>query len=203
MKKIFSTFSLLFCAAISAQQGPAYSGDYIDYPLTTKEEKIVVHLPKDSKILDNGKVVINGKTYTLETTEKAPYLEMYKPGDIGADTLQPLQKDAVTLAMYSTQDAIVRKGYKPVKNEEKLVDVYYEYRPTGDGEVIALWYDKPKEGRGDITKTIQAAKIAGSSILMLSLEGPIENNTEDFNAVGQMLREILDNTTYTTAVATP
>ncbi|MES2486528.1 MAG: hypothetical protein V4581_11365 [Bacteroidota bacterium] len=203
MKNILLTFYLLFCAAISAQQGPAYSGDYVDYPITTNEEKIVVHLPKGSKILDNGKVFINGKTYTLETTEKAPYLEMYKPATIAADTLQPLQKDAITLSMYSTQDAIVRKGYKPVKNEEKLVDVYYEYRPTGDGEVIVLWYDKPKEGRGNITKTIQAAKVAGSSVLMLSLEGPIENNTEDFKALEQMLREILDNTTYTTAVATP
>ncbi len=189
MKKCLASLLLFISIAATAQEGPAYTGDYVDYKIMAGTEKITLRLPAGSTISDGGKVIINGKTFAIERLDKNTFFEQLKEEERHGTQSAT---EALILMRYASYTAIEVKGFNKFneENPELTKDTRYMYRVLPDSHIAATWYDTPKDGHGTVTTSLNVCTVVGNSIINISLEGPIDHTSSDFQATEALMLEV-------------
>ncbi|KOS07417.1 hypothetical protein AM493_16235 [Flavobacterium akiainvivens] len=189
MKTLLYTAALFFALATHAQQGPAYTGDYVDYRIETPTEKISIPFPKGAEILENGKVRVDGKTFRIETTEKAYYVELAKKHL--NDTLSTEAKDLMTLTYFWSYNSFG----KPAAGQDFYTQPNHslKWMRAPDGTYTIFWNDEPKEYQEQISNSIKTSKVSGSTIVTLALDDAVEHNSDEFKDTEVFMRNTLNS----------
>lgn len=192
MKKILTVLSIAFTSLVFSQQGPAYSGDYLNYTIDTDSEQISVILPKGSKVEKDGKLVIDGKNYTVKTlkSEDFPVDEKYTN-----DTISQHKKNLIKLSGVWPKLSMVNSSPFP-RTVESLNSIESQWRKMTDGEFIITWHGYKKNNPSEQSTKLSGAKVTGNSILILTLEDASDHRTEDFKNTRKNMYDILDKAVY-------
>lgn len=184
--KTFS-FIALFCSAFAfAQQGPAYSGDYVNYTHIIKEDKISLQLPKGSVVKPDGKLLINGRGYSIETIDAIPLL------DKNEETKQNANNEMRHIAAMSSFTAL--RTSDPKKQVEGNA-LSHRLKRTQDKELIDTFYGYKRDSEHEMIENLGGAKLVGDTIFVITMNEKIDPQSDEILQNEDMLFNILDSAT--------
>lgn len=188
--KTFS-FIALFCSAfVFAQQGTTVNTDNITYTYNGKTEKITLVLPKGSITATDGKLVINNRTYTIETIDAPEYSDGETVTEKGSE--EDKQRQSGILAFFwasrsknptTDAEAYTSSHRMKLSEDKELIDTFYGYNIASNKMV----------------ENLGGAKVLGNSILVITMDDTIDTQGEEIKKNEEMLFNVLDSATLVSA----
>lgn len=192
MKQILLLCALSFSLFAKAQQDIKDIPDNVAFALDTNTEHIDILLPKASQVQEDGKVIIDGRIYSVKTlkTSEFPVDPKY-----GRDTLTAKYIDLIRLGYVSAK--YTTAGQREPRTPENLTSTGSQWRKMQDGEFVMTWHGYLQNTPQEQTVKLSLAKITGESILLFTLEDYIDWRTKDFETTRMAMYKVLDDAVYT------
>lgn len=191
MKQFLLLCALYFSIFAKAQQDTNYTANNVAFALDTGTEHIDILLPKASQVQQGGIVIIDGRTYSVQTLkcDDFPIAPKYLKNSVTAE-----YKDLVRLT--SVSEKFMMAGQKDSVSAD-MSNAGNQWRKMPDGEFIMAWHGYKKSAPQEQTVKFSIAKVAGASILLFTLEGYIDWRAKDFETMRMMMYKVLDDAVYT------
>jgi hypothetical protein len=192
MKQILLLCALCFSLCIHAQQDTNLSTDNVALALDTNTEHIAILLPKAALVQEDGRVIIDGRTYSVKTLKNAdfPVDPKYR-----RDTLTAKYIDLIRLGYVSAK--YTTAGQREPRTPENLTTTGSQWRKMQDGEFVMAWHGYLQNAPQKQTVKLGMAKITGESVLLFTLEDYIDWRSKDFESTRMAMYKILDDAVYT------
>ncbi|WP_116789814.1 hypothetical protein [Flavobacterium psychrotrophum] len=192
MKQILLLCVLCFSLFAKAQQDTNLTADNVAFALDTNTERIDILFPKTSQVQQDGKVIIDGRTYTVKTLKNTDF-----PVDpkYDRDPLTAPYKDLIRLGYVSAK--YTTAAQTEPRTPENLTSTGNQWRKMQDGEFVMAWHGYLKNAPQEQTVKLSLAKVTGESILLFTLEDYIDWRTKDFENIRMGMYKVLDDAVYT------